>query len=71
MVLKVSDEFGAIRPFANVAIALNLQGPGAIIGENPFSLFSGVGAVWIKTKESAGVIRLKARDPNLRARITQ
>jgi beta-galactosidase len=61
VVMKVTDEFGAVRPFANGPIALTIDGPGEIIGENPFALFGGVGAVWIKTKQSAGTIRLTAR----------
>ena len=65
VVMKVTDEYGAARPFANAAITLSLTGPGEIIGENPFSLFGGVGAVWIKTKQSAGVIRLTAKHPTL------
>jgi beta-galactosidase len=65
VVLRVTDEYGASRPFANAAIALNVEGPGEIIGDNPFSLFGGVGAVWIKTRESAGVIRLSAKHPTL------
>ena len=65
VVLKVTDEYGAVRPLANAAIELSLTGPGEIIGENPFSLFGGVGAVWIKTKEAAGVIRLTAKHPRL------
>jgi len=58
VVLKVTDEFGAVRPFANAAISLSLQGPAEIIGENPFALFGGVGAVWIKTKTSPGPVRV-------------
>jgi beta-galactosidase len=65
VVLKVTDEFGAVRPLANAAIVLSVAGPGEIIGENPFSLFGGVGAVWIKAKEAAGVIRLTAKHPVL------
>jgi beta-galactosidase len=65
VVLKVTDEYGAVRPLANAAIELSLTGPGEIIGENPFSLFGGVGAVWIKTKEASGVIRLTAKHPRL------
>lgn len=65
VVLKVTDEYGAIRPLANAAIALSLTGPGEIIGENPFSLFGGVGAVWIKTKQMAGVVKLTATHPHL------
>jgi beta-galactosidase len=65
VVIKVRDEYGAVRPFANAAIRLSLQGPGEIIGDNPFALFGGVGAVWIKSKESPGVIRLTANHPQL------
>ena len=60
VVLKVTDEYGAVRPFANAAIALSLQGPAEIIGENPFALFGGVGAVWIKTTLNPGVVKLTA-----------
>jgi beta-galactosidase len=65
VVLRVTDEYGGSRPFANAAIGLTIDGPGEIIGDNPFSLFGGVGAVWIKTKESAGTIRLIAKHPTL------
>ena len=71
VVLRVTDEFGAARPFATGAISLTIAGPGEIIGENPFSLFGGVGAVWVKTKESAGTIRLTARHPMLGAKTIQ
>lgn len=71
VVFRVTDEFGAVRPFATGAIALTIEGPGEIIGENPFSLFGGVGAVWVKTKESGGTIRLTARHPTLGAKTIQ
>ena len=35
------------------------------IGSNPFSLFGGVGAVWTKTREAAGLIRFSAKHPTL------
>ena len=65
VVLKVTDEYGAVKPLSNAAVALSITGPGEIIGENPFSLFGGVGAVWIKTKQAPGVIRLTAKHPVL------
>ncbi|HXI25438.1 MAG TPA: glycoside hydrolase family 2 TIM barrel-domain containing protein [Pyrinomonadaceae bacterium] len=65
VVMKVVDEFGNVRPFSNAAITLGLQGPGEIIGDNPFALFGGVGAVWIKTKPGPGLIRLKATHETL------
>lgn len=68
VVLKVTDEYGAIRPLANAAIELSLTGPGEIVGENPFSLFGGVGAIWIKTKQMAGVVKLTATHPRLGAK---
>jgi beta-galactosidase len=61
VVLAVTDAYGNIRPFATGAIQLSLTGPGEIVGENPFSLSGGAGAVWVKAKEAAGVIRLEAR----------
>lgn len=65
LVMKVTDEYGAVRPLANAAIGLSITGPGEIIGENPFSLFGGAGAVWIRTKQATGVIRVVAKHPTL------
>ncbi len=65
VVMRVTDEYGGARPFATGAIALTITGPGEIIGDNPFSLFGGVGAVWVKTKQVPGIIRLTAKHPTL------
>jgi len=45
--------------------------PGEIIGENPFALVAGVGAVWVKTREVAGTIRVTARHPVLGTKTVQ
>ncbi len=58
------DRFGTLRAFAGGEVALQLEGPGEILGDNPFSLENsgGAGAVWVKTlPASAGVIRIEAR----------
>ncbi len=65
VVLRVADEFGAIRPFANDAIQLEIEGPGLIVGDNPFALVGGTGAVWIRAKEEPGTVRLTAKHPVL------
>jgi beta-galactosidase len=65
VVFRVTDEFGAIRPYANDAIALSLEGPAEIIGDNPFALIGGTGAIWIRAKEQAGTVRLTAKHPRL------
>jgi beta-galactosidase len=61
LVLAVTDAFGNLRPFASGAIQLALTGPGEIVGENPFALSGGAGAVWVKAKDGAGIIRIEAR----------
>jgi beta-galactosidase len=71
VVLRVTDEFGAIRPFANDAIKLKLEGPAEIIGDNPFALIGGTGAIWIRAKEQPGTVRLTATHPVLGAQHVQ
>jgi beta-galactosidase len=65
IVLRVTDEFGAIRPFANDPIKFDLEGPAEIIGDNPFALIGGTGAIWIRAKEQAGIAKLTATHPRL------
>jgi beta-galactosidase len=65
VVLRVTDQFNAIRPFANDAIKLELEGPAELIGDNPFALVGGTGAVWIRAKEEPGTVRLTATHPVL------
>ena len=65
VVLRVTDEYGAIRPFANDAIKLELEGPAEIIGDNPFALVGGAGAIWIRAKEQPGTVQLTATHPVL------
>jgi beta-galactosidase len=65
VVFRVTDEFGAIRPYANDPVALTLEGPAEIIGDNPFALVGGTGAVWIRATEQAGTVRLTAQHPRL------
>ena len=65
VVLRVTDEFGAIRPLANDPIVLTLEGPAELIGDNPFGLVGGTGAIWVRAKEEAGTARLTAKHPRL------
>jgi beta-galactosidase len=68
VVLRVADEYGAVRPFANDSIKLALDGPAEIIGDNPFALIGGAGAIWIRAKEETGTARLTATHPVLGSR---
>src|SRR5450631_3408118 len=67
VVLPATDEFGAVQPFANDAIKFEVEGPAEIIGDNPFSLIGGTGAVWIRAQEKSGKVILKAVHPQLGA----
>jgi beta-galactosidase len=65
IVLRVTDEFGRIRPIANDPIVFELTGPAELVGENPFSLVGGTGAVWIRARQRPGVVVLRAKHPRL------
>jgi beta-galactosidase len=67
VVLRVTDEFDAVRPFAADAIRFELTGPAQLIGDNPFSLIGGTGAIWIRAGEQPGKARLTAYHPYLGA----
>ena len=71
VVLRVTNEHGGARPFSTGSILLRVEGPGEIIGENPFSLAGGVGAVWVRSKEAAGTIRLHARHQYLGEKVVE
>jgi len=65
VVLRVTDEFGCVCPFANESIKFELQGPAQLIGDNPFSLVGGTGGVWVRAQERPGKAMLKAVHPYL------
>src|SRR5579864_51063 len=65
VVLRVTDEFDAIRPFANDVIKFELEGPARLVGDNPFSLIGGTGAIWIRARETSGRVIVKAIHPSL------
>ena len=65
IVLQATDEYGAICPFANDAIRFEIEGPAEIIGDNPFALIGGTGAIWIRAKEQAGAVVVRGHHPVL------
>jgi beta-galactosidase len=65
VVLRVTDEFDNIRPYAGDPILLTLSGPAEMIGDNPFALVGGTGAIWIRAREQPGTVVLTARHPRL------
>ena len=63
VVLRVTDEFDNIRPYAGDPIVFTLEGPAELIGDNPFSLVGGTGAVWIRSQQEPGSVQLIATAP--------
>jgi beta-galactosidase len=70
VVFRVADEFGNTRPFANAAIQFSIEN-GDVVGDNPFALVGGAGAVWIRSKETTGKIRLTANHPRLGTKVVE
>jgi beta-galactosidase len=71
VVMRVTDEFGAMRTYANDPIIFTMEGHAELIGDNPFSLIGGTGAVWIRAGEVPGVARLTAKHPRLGSQTVQ
>jgi beta-galactosidase len=65
VVMRVTDEFGATRTYANDPVVFKLEGSASLIGDNPFALIGGTGAVWLRAKEQEGTVRLTATHPRL------
>ncbi len=71
VVLRVTDEFGAVRTYANDPIVFTLEGPARLVGDNPFALIGGTGAVWIRAGLEPGTVRLTAKHPRLGAKTVE
>lgn len=63
----VTDEHGARRPLAVAAIRFEIEGLADLIGENPFPLIAGAGAVWVRPHRLAtpANILIRAIHPRL------
>jgi beta-galactosidase len=65
IVMRVADEFGNLQRYSTAAISLSLEGPAEIVGDSPFSLMGGGGAIWIRAKQEPGTAVLKVTHPVL------
>ncbi len=68
VVFRVVDKYGAPRPYVSGDVTFTLEGPGLLIGDNPFEFedTGGVGAVWVRTVPGRkGRIRLLAEHDTL------
>jgi beta-galactosidase len=65
---RAIDEYGNLRRYPAGQVTLTLDGPAALIGDNPFAFgdYGGLGAVWIRSLPGqTGTITLAASQPQL------
>jgi beta-galactosidase len=70
LAFAVVDKFGAPRAYAEGKVTLQTEGPGILVGDNPFDLSpsGGIGAVYIRTMEGkTGQLRATATHEQLPA----
>ncbi len=71
IVLRAVDEYGNQRLFVTGEVELEVEGPGEIVGSNPFSFTDtgGAGAVWLKTTQGGvGTVTVHAAHADLGTR---
>jgi len=67
LIFQVTDKHGALRPFVQGAVSFKINGPAAVLGDNPFQLedSGGSGAVWIRgLPRSSGKVRVTVLHPS-------
>ena len=63
--LRIADEFGNLRRYATAAITFAIEGPVELVGDNPFALSGGWGAIWLRARTTTGNAVLHATHPTL------
>jgi beta-galactosidase len=73
IVIRAVDRYGAPRPFVTGSVQFALDGPGVLVGDNPFDFESagGAGAVWLRTiRGQTGQVSVYAAHPTLGTSMT-
>ncbi|HEY1625883.1 MAG TPA: glycoside hydrolase family 2 TIM barrel-domain containing protein [Streptosporangiaceae bacterium] len=68
VVFRAVDAYGNQRRYSEGEVALNVSGPGELVGDNPFAFgeYGGLGAVWIRSQAGhKGTITVTAAHPTL------
>jgi beta-galactosidase len=65
VVFRVVDRCGSRLPYTQSVIALEVDGPAELIGENPFPLMGGQAAVYVKARHEPGTVTIRATTPRL------
>ena len=74
LAFRAVDRYGAPRPYVTGQVTLDIEGPAALIGDNPFDFASagGAGAAWIRSRPgSPGAVTVRASHPSLGSAVTR
>ncbi|RKP49867.1 beta-galactosidase [Cohnella endophytica] len=61
VIVRLQDDRGQTLHLSRHAVSFRIEGPGRLIGENPFVLEAGRGGVYVQASREPGTIRLFAR----------
>jgi len=62
---RIVDRCGNRLPYTNQPVFLTLDGPADLIGENPFAVMGGQGAVYVRARHEPGRVTVQAVTPRL------
>lgn len=62
---RVVDRAGNVMPYAIKVVTLEADGPADLIGDNPFPLVGGQGALYLRAGHETGLVRVRARADRL------
>ena len=66
VVFKITDRFGNTLPYSHQVVTFDCDGPGKLIGENPFALVGGQAALYIRTIDQVGKLTITAHTRGLK-----
>ncbi len=58
LAFRIIDDFGNLLPYVSKIVNFKIEGPADIIGENPYPLFGGQAAIFIKARMETGTVTI-------------
>jgi len=65
LIFRITDEFGNPSPYATTIVEFELIGEAELIGDNPFLLIGGQGALFVKARHQEGTVTIRAHAKGL------
>ncbi len=65
LVFKLTDTYGNRLPYSFAVVDFEIEGPGELVGDIPFPLVGGQGAIYLKATKQSGTVTVRAKTPRL------